>query len=68
MATIREKKCRYCVAGGLGRVSIVNKHYTQGISLHDFPSEEKDRKRRRQRNRFVIKALTKFLVLSAPLY
>ena len=31
---------------------IVNRHYTQGISLHGFPSDEKDRKRRRQRNRF----------------
>ena len=49
-----DKKCGSCVAGGPGRVRIVNRHYTQGISLHGFPSDEKDRKQRRQRNRFVI--------------
>ena len=42
---------------------IVNRHYTQGTSLHGFPSDEKGRKRRRQRNRFVIKALTEFCVI-----
>ena len=59
------KKCRSCAARGPGRVSIVNTHYIQGISLHGFPSDEKDRKRRRQRNRFVIKALTKFRAICA---
>ena len=59
------KKCRSCVAGGPGRVSIVNRHYTQGISLHGFPSDEKDSKRRRQRNRFVIKALSEFRAIGA---
>ena len=59
------KKCRSCAAGGPGRVSIVSRHYTQGISLHGFPSDEKDRKRRQQRNRFVIKALTVFRVIWA---
>ena len=59
------KKCRSCVAGSPGRVSIVNTHYTQGISLHGFPSDEKDRKQRRQRNRFVIKTLTEFRVICA---
>ena len=58
-----DKKCRSCVDGGPGRVRIVNRHYTQGISLHGFPSDEKERKRRRQRNRFVIKALTEFRVI-----
>ena len=60
-----DKKCRSCVAGGPGRVRIVNRHYTRGISLHGFPSDEKDRKRRRQRNRFVIKALTEFRIICA---
>ena len=59
------KKCGSCVAGGPGPVSIVNTHYIQGVSLHGFPSDEKDRKQRRQRNKFVIKALT---VFRAPLY
>ena len=59
------KKCRSSVATSPGRVSIVNRHYTQGISLHGFPSDEKDSKRRRQRNRFVIEALTEFRVICA---
>ena len=33
--------------------------------MHGFPSDEKDRKQRRQRNRFVIKALTEFRVICA---
>ena len=66
MATLCEqKKCRCCVAGGPGRVSIFNTHYAQGISLHGFSSDGKDRKRRRQRNRFVIKALAKFRAICA---
>ena len=44
---------------------IVNRHYTQGIFLHGFPSDKNYRKRRRQRNRFVIKALTEFRVICA---
>ena len=60
-----KKKCRSFVAGGPGCVSIVNRHYTQGMSLHGFPSDEKDRKQRRQRNRFVINALTEFCVICA---
>ena len=43
----------------------MNIHYAQGMSLHGFPSDEKDHKRRRQRNRFVIKALTEFRVICA---
>ena len=39
--------------------------HMQGISLHGFPSDEKERKRRQQRNRFVIKALTEFRVICA---
>ena len=65
MATLRKKKCRSFVAGGPGRVSIVNRHYTQGICLHGFPSDEKYRKQRRQRDRFVIKVLTEFRVICA---
>ena len=34
-------------------------------TLHGFLSDEKDRKRRRQRNRLVIKALTEFPVICA---
>ena len=59
------KKCRSCLAVGPGRIRIVNTHYTQGISLHGFPSDEKDRKRRRQRNKLVIKALIKFRAICA---
>ena len=59
------RKCSSCVAGGTGRASIVNTHYTKGISLHGSPSDEKDRKRRHQRNRLVIKALTEFRAIYA---
>ena len=48
-----------------GRVSIVNRHYTQGLALHGFLSDDKDRKRRRQMNRFVMKALTEFRAICA---
>ena len=61
-----KKNVDLVLLGGPGRViRIVNTHYTQGISLHGFPSDKKDRKRRRQRNRFVIKALTKFRAICA---
>lgn len=44
-----------CVAGGPGRVSCTNTQYTPGISLHIFPSEQRDGKRRQEWIKFVRK-------------
>jgi hypothetical protein len=30
---------KYCVAGGLGKVSYKNNSKTEGISMHRFPSD-----------------------------
>ena len=52
---------RSCVAGGPGGVSCTNTRYTQGISLHVFPSDEKDHKRRQEWIKFVRKHRPQFV-------
>ena len=48
--TINEKRYRggkRCVAGGPNLVSCANNQHTEGISMHLFPNEETDEKRRK---------------------
>ena len=52
---------RSCVAGGPGGVSCTNTQYTQGISVHVFPSAEKDHKKRQEWIRFVRKHRPNFV-------
>ena len=46
---------RACVAGGPGHVSCTNTQYTPGVSMHLFPNQEKDAKRRHEWVKFVRK-------------
>ena len=34
---------KYCVAGGPGSVSCTNGHYMEGVSIHHFPDQNKDK-------------------------
>ena len=34
---------KYCVAGGPGGVSCTNGQYTEGVSIHHFPDQNKDK-------------------------
>ena len=34
---------KYCVAGGPGGVSCINSQYTEGVSIHHFPDQNKDK-------------------------
>ena len=46
---------KFCVAGGSHQASCTNSQFTKDISMHNFPSEDKDPKRRVEWVRFVRK-------------
>ena len=39
----RSGGAKYCVAGGPGGVSCTNGQYTEGVSIHRFPDQNKDK-------------------------
>ena len=51
----RPRGGKRCVAGGPNQVSCANSQHTDGISMHMFPSETKDRQRQRKWENFVRK-------------